>query len=171
MANDLTKIKEMTEQFRGLYQVEKDLRKELSTVGDDIRYEEKQLHAIDSKVTDGTLFVGSLRAQTKMLEDLKKKRDEISGRLEAAVIEKERYGESIRPKIADILYRRYKEMDAAESVLRSHAIDMQKMGTEISFCAGLQMDVVIASPVCSGASVTLTDKDRNYFESLNNKGE
>jgi dynactin complex subunit len=164
--DDIERVNDMMRRFTELFQAERALRQELQTFAADIKYQEKENQKIDEKVTDGIVFAGSLREANRVLDELKRRRDATSDKLEIAVKAKENYRAEIMPVIKRVLISKYKDLQKAENVLRERAVVIQKIGTAISTSPGFALDVFHGSPICSGASITVTNRDQEFFESL-----
>ena len=156
----------MTERYGELSQAERSIRAELESTADRIKEQVREVEYIDKAVTAGEKFADELRQAKTDLEDLKKERDKISDRLQEAVKQKEQFQAVTTPKVNKIILTAYQDFEKTDALIREKAIAIQKLVTKVVLCRGLIPDYTWHSPVASGHSFLLTDRDREVMNNI-----
>jgi DNA repair exonuclease SbcCD ATPase subunit len=164
------KIQAIVELFNKARSEEMSIRGELETIADGLRTLSHNREVCDAGISAGVKFPDELREIDQQISALKKKRDQISTRLQTATDKVRRTEtESILP-ISKALISKFNEVRAAEEILRSRAAELQEIAGLLDkkrWIWNRELSPIRRSPLAAyGLPEIFKENELDYYQKL-----
>ncbi len=161
-------IIKVVNQFKELTERERTLRKQLEDVAADIRDAERRHSDTDKDITYGEAFPADLVSIENEIKELKARRNTVSIELKSAIEAVADYRVKHYPALREHVLKLYNDVELAENNLKECVAELQQAGTALdsSNFGGAFSMCAVRSVLIAGHSLTITDRDIEFFNNL-----
>jgi septal ring factor EnvC (AmiA/AmiB activator) len=162
-------IQKTVNEFKALWDHERQLRRQLETIADDIKYAEKEFTEIDKGVTYGSKFPQDLMTAEDGIKQLKARRNEISNELQQAIAAVHEFRVKNHPALREAMLELYANVETAQRNLEECVQELSQAGRAIdtSHFGGFGFSFIgVNSQLVAGHTITITERDVQYFTRL-----
>jgi seryl-tRNA synthetase len=153
-------------EFKKLTDDERTLRKALEDIGKVLRDAEKHRDEVDKDITFAAAFPADLEKAEAEIQAIKKRRNTLSNKLQAAIKAVEDYRAKHYPALRDEVLRLYANVEAAQAALEDTVSELRNIGTAAARVnIGFSM-MDVRSRLIAGHSITVTEQDKEFFTNL-----